>query len=265
MNTDESATQTEVDPAREAERKSEVTRCKRYLWYGDSGCGKTHMLGTFHTILKAQGSRGVYVFDFDSGIDTLLGYPETSDVGFQSIDLPEEFELFQSRMRVIDTELKDYGVIAFDSLTLMQHILLGWIALRSPTKRQMGFIPSENDYGILISMLLRFLNKLKVVSRTHHVVLTAHLQERRSKVLQVVELLPNVIGRSLPSSLGSWFNEVWFIQANASLTGTDYAKTAQTVSGNYHKCKSQTRDMPHTLAAHDALRLSLGMSIEEEN
>ena len=122
----------------------------------------------------------------------------------------------------------------------MQHTILGWIATQSTTKRVMDFVPSKNDYLILISTLLRFLNKLKEVSRTHHVVLTAHLQERRSDILQVVELLPNVIGKSLPSSLGAWFNEVWYITANASLSGTSYIKNAQTVSGNYLKCKSQT-------------------------
>ena len=258
-----------VDELQKLEPKDEakpdiapVTYCNRYLWYGDSGCGKTHLIGTFHKILKSQGSRGVFVFDFDAGIKKLLDDPETKDVGFEPIDLPREFSNVRKRMETLETDLKDYGAIAFDSLTLMQHTVLGWIAENSPTKRLMGFVPSKNDYRILIAMLMLFLDKLKKVSRTHHVVLTAHLQERRSEILQVVELLPNVIGKALPSSLGAWFSEVWYITASASLVGTEYIKKAQTVHGNYHKCKSQTPGMPHSVLAEDALMLSLGMKPE---
>ena len=70
-------TQEGADEKQKYEEQKRLRHYNRYLWYGDAGCGKTHLLGTFHKILKSQGSRGVFIFDFDAGIQKLLHEPET--------------------------------------------------------------------------------------------------------------------------------------------------------------------------------------------
>ena len=128
--------------------------------------------------------------------------------------------------------------------------------------RPVSFVPALQDYGIFIKLLTKFLDGILKISNTHYIIVTAHILERENATTKEIELLPNIIGRRFPSSLGLWFNEVW----NISLTPSKDKKIqrALTVSTESFKCKTQTPNMPLKPIAENALRASLGIPMVKQ-
>lgn len=233
--------------------------CTRYLWFGPFGSGKTHMIGTLHKLLKEKypESKGVYVFDFDMGLKTLENREGCEDIGSDVYIGKRAVPKLQEKITARYEELLDYKALAFDSMTLFQQATLKWIISERELKRQLGFIPNQNDYGALIHVLTELLNTLQQLSQTHYIVLTAHEFDRREEVKGVLETVPSVIGKRLPTSIGAWFNEVW----NVTINGMDdyRQQTVQTVAADYKACKSQVHGMPGMCDAEEALKRSLGV------
>ena len=252
------------------------TPYNRYLWYGDYGCGKTHLIGTIHELLRGQGYGGVYIADFDAGTKTLVGREGCEDVEFDIFYKGDWLKLKQQLIKVTKSGDK-YSCIAIDSLTLLQDaaMIYGQTELdkkrlrrmsaeKIKDKRHLGFVPNIQDYGIALQVLTRFLRVLHSLSYSYHVILTAHLLERENARTGLVEMLPNVMGKRFPSSIGLWFNEVW--KLSLELDGSEKVQDALTFGEGYYKCKSQTLDMPVELDATEALKRSLGIySIKDNN
>ena len=190
-------------------QKDKQESFSRFLPYGDFGEGKTYAVGIIDKILKEQGTKGVYIFDFDHGIKTLetagfsVDYNTYVDFDKKS---PRAFAEFNRDFREFEKDNQGYGAVCIDSLTTLQRTMMYEVFRINPTKRQVltggGSMASQNDYGVLIEFLMQLFPQLIQVSHHMHVILTAHLRERQNETTSVIEYVPGVIGKSLPSSMG---------------------------------------------------------------
>lgn len=212
----------------------------RYLWYGDLGCGKTYLIGMMHEVLKKRGTKGIYMFNFDKGENTLTtaGF----DVAFDYFVGRDAYPAFERRLGELSNDNEGYGGYAFDSLTTMEKLIMNHVHKINDVKRHLGFVSNQQDYGILIQIIENLMPFLQELSLNAEVIMTAHLLERRDEDTGKLWFLPSVTGKKLPSKIGLWFNEVWRIWGEKK--GDKIERFAQTAAYDKFQCKSQVAGMP---------------------
>ena len=226
------------------------------LWFAGIGAGKTYLLGQLHEELKKKGTRGLKMFDIDRGFNTLRAAGFDVDVDFYT-DPPGKpgvafYKLSQDLTR-FERDPEGYGGFAIDSLTTMQRIAMTYVHKINKAKRHLGFLSSQQDYGILIELMNQMFPQFINISSKAIFVLTAHIKIFEDQASGTIIRSPNVIGKSFPSSVGLWFNEVWHLSTSGR--GNDIKYNAQTKHDTMVQCKSQTPGMPASLPAIDALKL----------
>ena len=91
--------------------------------------------------------------------------------------------------------------------------------------------------------------------------MTSHTRIMESKDEGMKIISPAITGRALPSQIGAWFNEVWYL-TSSGYRG-DLTRTVQTMAGNDEvsgylvNCKSQIAGMPFSLPATLAIERTL--------
>ena len=238
-----------------------ITAFNRYLWYGDSGCGKTHLIGDAHELLQRYGYGKVFLMDFDKGLKTLYGRDGCKNLAFHSFGVEDYSEVTPTIENIINAGDK-YSCVAIDSLTTMERAIM-YRARGITGNDNYNNMPHIRDYGVLMELLNRLLEVIVRLSDTHHVILTAHIREREDERTKRIELLPGVMGRKLPSNIGLWFNEVWHMTMR--LEGKEKVQRALTITEYPYKCKTQTIGMPVEPRAENALKLSLGIPLNTDN
>lgn len=218
----------------------------RILLIGDYGAGKTHTIGLFHEELKRRGTRGIYMFDFDHGAQTL------KSAGFGDVELDlyvdegrnvraQAFRSFMAKFSNLEKDMDGFGGIAIDSLTTLQKAAGRYAQHINPTgKRSLEFMMSLQDWGVLIEILEQMFPQLLRVSHQSIIIMTAHLQERQNELTQTIETLPAVAGKKLPSSIGLWFNEVWYLQTSVSEDKVSCTAVTRNTRLAKARCKTQT-------------------------
>jgi hypothetical protein len=217
----------------------------RMFLMGDFGCGKTYFLGLLHKKLKAAGSKGLYLCDFDKGYPTLTtgGFDVAFDLYVdRNAKDPSAWERFVEKIGEFEEKGNmGYGGIAVDSLTSLHTALMNYaISINYIKGRRytMGFgMSTQNDFGVLVNVMTQMFPQFITLSDLLIFIMTAHVKERQNPITQEVELMPAVAGRSLPSQIGDWFNEVWYMFNDGSLMSPD--RVVQTAQGNKINCKTQ--------------------------
>jgi len=229
----------------------------RHLWIGDYGAGKTYMLGQIHNELKKNGSKGLYLMDVDIGHKTLKSAGIADDMELKMLVGAGAYPEFADLLKGFAEDTRGYGGIAIDSLTSLEKIILKHIMteIAAGKDRPLGFLPSLQDQGALVNMIETIMPYLMAISLKMEVIMTAHLQERKSEDTGILWKLPCVTGRKLPSKLGSYFNEVWLI--DAQMMDGKIVRTAQTATYDRNKCKTQIKDMPLKLSTDEAIKLAI--------
>lgn len=231
----------------------------RHLWYCDYGGGKTYLLGLLHRYLvDKEGSRGLYLFDFDIGTNTLRSAEKFDDMEFDYYTGEGAYHRFETKLAALSEDSEGFGGLAIDSLTTLEKVVMKHIktVVAPNTKRPMGgMIANEQDYGCLVQVIENILPFLQAVSLKMEVVMTAHMQERRNEETHVLWNLPSVTGKKLPSKIGAYFNEVWHIEATKK--DKIIERIAQTATFDRFKCKTQIKGMPFTLDVEEALALAI--------
>ena len=229
----------------------------RHLWIGDYGSGKTYMLGQMHNELKKNGSKGLYLMDIDIGHKTLKSAGIADDMELAMFTGKEAYVRWAAKIKEFATDNLGYGGLAIDSLTALEkHCLKHIMTEIAPTKdRPLGFLPSLQDQGALVNMLEGIMPYLQSISLHMEVIMTAHLQTRRDEISNIAWNLPSIVGKKLPSKIGSYFNEVWLIEAEKKIVEGESVieRTAQTATFDRNKCKTQVKDMPLKLPTHEAI------------
>ena len=229
----------------------------RMLWFGGIGAGKTYLLGQLHEELKKRGTRGLKLFDVDRGFNTLRAAGFDVDVDFYT-DPPGKkgvaFYKLSDDLTRYERDNEGFGGFAIDSLTTLQRIAMSYVHnIAADKKRPLGFLSSMQDYGILIELLNQMFPQFINIAEKSIFVLTAHVKLFEDQASSTVIRTPNVIGKSFPSSVGLWFNEVWHLSTTGR--GNDIKYVAQTKHDIMLQCKSQTPGMLASLPAIDALKL----------
>ena len=229
----------------------------RHLWIGDYGCGKTYMLGQMHNELKKNGSKGLYLMDTDIGHKTLKSAGIADDMEFDMFTGKGAYVRWSEKLKEFADGNQGFGGLSIDSITSLEKHMLKHImtVIAAEKDRPLGFLPSLQDQGALVNMLEGILPYLQAISLHMEVIMTAHLQLREDEITNVAWYLPSIVGKKLPSKLGSYFNEVWVV--NAEKKSDAIERTVQTATFNRFKCKTQVKDMPLTLPTHDAIKLAV--------
>ncbi len=231
----------------------------RHLWYSDFGEGKTYLAGLLHRYLvDVEHTKGLYMFDFDIGIQTLRSAGKFDDMEFDHYTGKGAFKKFNEKIASFAEDAQGYGGICLDSLTSLEKTVMTHIkkVLAPDVKRPMGgMVANQQDYGTLVQIIENILPFLQGMSLHMEVIMTAHMQERRNDETNILWNLPCVTGKKLPSKIGSYFNEVWHL--SAALEGGVIKRTVQTATYDRFKCKTQIKDMPLSLPAEEALKLAV--------
>lgn len=215
----------------------------RILVFGDYGTGKTHLIGLLHNELLKRNTKGVRAFDFDLS-HTWQQNKFSIDIGPKYAHYVNEgFDAFLNDFTTFEKNPQGFGGFAIDSLTSLQRVVMEWVHKKNPSKRPLGFLSSQQDWGILIEVFGKMMPQLQVISSHSMVIVTAHIRRQADSSDAKIEMpLPAIAGRTLPSSIGLWFTEVW----KTSVEGTAYKPQyrIQTRPDSIYKCKTQIAEMP---------------------
>lgn len=226
----------------------------RILLCGDYGVGKTYAIGLLHKKLKEFGSRGAYMIDLDVGCATLrsAGFDVEVETMFdKSAKEPVVYDRIQERITQFEQSNYDFHLLAIDSLTALHTAVMNYAIYNNQIsgKYIMGQrVANVNDYGYVVNVFNQFFPQLMAVSQVMAYLLTAHIREMEHPVTKEVRYTPAITGKSLPSQIGDWFNEVWKMDIDSAGN-----RVIQTVSADRMKCKTQIAGMPPYVGVEDAI------------
>jgi len=239
----------------------------RILLMGPYGIGKTYLIGYFNKRLQELTGKGIKDFDFD------LGWPTLKNAGFNVdgisyvIDpdnMGSAFDEFDIDFHQYLNDPHGYGGFAIDSLTTLQACTMDYVFREnvrvggeSINRRRVGRtqLATENDYGALVVIMGQLLPQILQISRHSIFIMTAHTRMMEDKASGEMKIMPAISGRSLPSQIGGWFNEVWYLRAEGYRG--DVTRLAQTASGGQVDCKTQIAGMPYDLPVLTAAEKAL--------
>ena len=204
---------------------------KKILLIGDSGSGKTSLLGT------ATGYN-TYILDFDNGLDVLagskiVGYDEFYDSGEKPTAWKALKAKFAEWRKAFPEELKNQ-VVALDSISTAAEAALRYVLDKNG--RGAGLI-QQGDWGQAISEVKDALAYLTTLPC--HVIVTAHYQMHKDETLGQLYFVPLVYGKELPMMMPKYFNDCWrtFVDLPAGSAEPVY-KLQVRPSGRYSTLKN---------------------------
>ena len=165
------------------------------LVYGDSGVGKTHLIGSFPD---------PYIIDTDYGIDILSGqdieydeyYVRVGDEGAKTkwTEILAKVEEF--------TEDPPHATLVIDSLTTLTDVAVAYILGKTGrTSLQL------QDYTPVFDELTKLIIRLRRVPV--NVVVTAHEETLRDEYRGRLVIRPLVIGKEFPKRVPIYFNNIY--------------------------------------------------------
>lgn len=205
-------------------------RKKAILAYGQTGTGKTK------GFTSLPGKKFLYLFD-PSGIDTIVGHDLDYEAYFPEAQLgiratqkgktdpkapkatePMAYSNFENHLeKALDGGFEGYDIIGFDSLTLLQLILMDRLLY---INGRLGRVPEIADYMLCGDTLMAIFKAVTAIpDKTIYV--TAHsdlVQDEVSrKIINQLDTIKNV-RRLLPRLM----SDVWVTSAEMSTSGTKY-------------------------------------------
>jgi hypothetical protein len=226
----------------------------RFMILGDPGSGKTYLLGLFHELYKKYGNtKGLYLYDFDSGYPTLrsAGFDVTVELCVDvNSDDPKAWALFANDTEKFEKDSQGYGIVAADSFTTLQNALFNDICKFNVLKDRRSFhkvkLTTQNDFGVFARTVTnQFFPQYIRLCEKMAVALTVHTELLKEEG-QPPRILPRVMGQALSGSvLGLYFNEV--ILCKVTGTGSNATRMIQTGKDFQVDLKSQAKAMPFEL------------------
>lgn len=182
---------------------------------------------TFNDIPKIARSKKISTSV--SASSTLIGTINKSPRAY--IEFEEDFsEILDGR--------RSPKTVVFDSLTNLEKIFMNYImAVNSGQGRVMG-APNQGDYGVFVRKFEELLNYMLLpASFGINIICTAHIQTKKDEITGRVIHEPALIGKSMPSAIGAYFDEVYVASTRSSKTGVQY--NLQIQPSREHNCKTR--------------------------
>lgn len=169
------------------------------LIYGDSGSGKTHLLGTFPKVL---------ILDTDNGVDTLSGLDVDVEHWATRVGDADSKEVWKAFLDRVDQFVKNptHETLALDSLTTLGDMVVAHIVgKQNRTGLQL------QDYTPIYDELSKLILKLR--RSPTHMILTAHEETTRDEYNAKLIVRPLSIGNQFPKRLPIFFNNIYNVKA----------------------------------------------------
>jgi hypothetical protein len=233
----------------------------RILLMSPYGGGKTYLIGYLSKRLQELTGKTMKLFDFDIGWQTLKSNNFNLDVISYLVDpenMGEAFNEFDDDFHQYLSDPGKYGGFAIDSLTTLQACAMDYVLTENKVKRRAAGrfqMTDKNDFGVLVTMLMQILPQILKISSHSVFIMTAHTRLMEDAMTGEKKILPAISGKALPSQVGSWFNECWYLSAEGYRG--DVKRIAQTASGGQVDCKSQIADMPYEIPVIAAIEKAL--------
>jgi hypothetical protein len=179
----------------------------RALAYGEPGAGKTHFLGSWPKVL---------IIDTDAGGLTLRK-SEFRTRHIASVPCLESRGIIKLVFSILDEALAKRGVfadgafetIALDSITAFSNAALTDLMLQA-NKDPLAIKPSYDEYGKLLNVGLELGKRLKRLSLTYNVVVTALPKLDKDDLTGEMTGGPNLVG-GYRDLIGADFDELYFL------------------------------------------------------
>lgn len=166
------------------------------LVYGESGSGKTHLLGTFPD---------PYIIDTDYGLETLVGQDIEYGEFYVRADDDEARTMWPRILQKVSEFTGDdppHETLAIDSLTTLMDVAAAYI-LGKAGRKQLQL----QDYTPLYDELTKLVVRLRRVPC--NVVVTAHEEVVRDETTGKINVVPLVIGQKFGPKLPLFFTNIY--------------------------------------------------------
>lgn len=179
------------------------------LVYGQSGAGKTHLIGTFPD---------PYIVDTDYGLETLVGKDIEFDEFYVRVGEANAREMWPAILAKVDEFKEDppHATLAVDSLSTLMDVAMAHVlskAGRSTMQLQ--------DYNPLYDEIIKLVVKLRRVPV--NVLVTAHEETVRDENTGRLMVIPLVAGNKLSPKLPLFFNNIYNCAVDIPKTGAKKA------------------------------------------
>lgn len=220
-----------------------ISESPRILLWGEPGVGKTVLASTFPGLAIADADNNLHVLKSSWYRENY----ETPDlIGFETIreetDSRGQVKKATALNKLIDfinaaDEHPDVKTIVIDSLTAVQtfamnlgieiNSAMGRSKTKFHKKKHKILIPTQADYGAEISAFSQLMDNLAALDKS--IICIAHEREELTDSGAVSSRTPMLIGSAVRSSVGRWFQEVWYLERGR---GKDVSRILRTQSDN---------------------------------
>jgi hypothetical protein len=229
----------------------------RVLLMSPYGGGKTYLIGYLSSRLEQITGKGMRLFDFDLGWQTLKSNGFKLDATSYVVDpndMGKTWDEFDEDFHVYLDDPGKYSGFAIDSLSTLQGCAMDYVLKENKVKRRTAGrfqMTDKNDFGVLVTMLMQVLPQILRISSHSVFLMTAHTRLTTDEKSGLTKMLPAISGKALPSQIGGWFNEVYYLKTEGYRENVE--RLAQVMSDGQVDCKTQMANMPFELPVMAAI------------
>lgn len=220
-----------------------VEESPRILIWGAPGVGKTSVASTWPGLAIADCDNNLHVlksrwYRETHGTPDLVCYETFQDPVDKRTGVVTRARGFNDMIDFLNevAEMDDVQTIVIDSLTNVQVLAMnlgieltaarGQSKTQTQLKKHKILVPTQADYGAEMAAFSQLMNQLSALGKT--IICVAHEREDFNSQGQVISRSPSLIGSAIRSTVGKWFQEVWYLGTGRGRDNTRVLATQST-------------------------------------